>query len=44
MARETDNSYADAYIAVTAKDAGAGVVTFNRKHFSKLGATLYQFD
>jgi predicted nucleic acid-binding protein len=44
MARETGNSYADAYIAVTAKDAGAGVVTFNRKHFSKLGAVLYQFD
>jgi predicted nucleic acid-binding protein len=41
LARDTDQSYPDAYIATVAQDKKIGVISFNRKHFGKLGATLY---
>ncbi|GHS91970.1 hypothetical protein AGMMS49957_18770 [Synergistales bacterium] len=44
LAHETGQGFADSYIAVTAKKFGTGVATFNQKHFSKLGATLYPFN
>lgn len=37
LARESSQSYPDAYIAVVAKDKHIGVISFNRKHFTKLG-------
>jgi predicted nucleic acid-binding protein len=44
LARNMEGSYPDAYIAVVARDKKLGVVSFNRKHFAKLGASLYSFD
>jgi predicted nucleic-acid-binding protein len=44
LARENKQSYADAYIAVTAKIEQVGVATFNRKHFAKLSAPLYPLE
>ena len=44
LARETKQCFADSYIAITARKLGIGVATFNRKHFSKLGAKLYSIE
>ena len=41
LARESNQSYPDAYIAIVAQDKHIGVVSFNKKHFAKLGAVLY---
>ena len=41
LARATQQGFADSYIAITAKKLEIGVATFNKKHFSKLGAELY---
>jgi predicted nucleic acid-binding protein len=41
LAKETGQNFADAYIAATARTRGAGIATFNKKHFEKLGASLY---
>jgi len=43
FARKKKQSYSDAYIAVTAKEHGAGVVSFNTRHFARLGAKMYPF-
>jgi predicted nucleic acid-binding protein len=40
LARRSQQGYADSYIAITAQRLDAGVMTFNRKYFSKLGAHL----
>lgn len=44
LAKTTKQGFADAYIAVTAKDQGLEVATFNRKHFSKFSVDLYRFN
>ena len=44
LARETGQSYPDAYIAVVSQDKHIGVISFNEKHFSKLGVKLYPLD
>jgi predicted nucleic acid-binding protein len=44
LARNMKQSYPDAYIAVVARDKKLGVASFNRKHFAKLGASLYSFE
>ena len=44
LARESSQSYSDAYIAVVAQDKHIGVMSFNKKHFSKLGAKLYPLE
>ena len=41
LARESNQSYPDAYIAVVAQDKQIGIMSFNRKHFARLGAKLY---
>ncbi|MDR0653478.1 MAG: PIN domain-containing protein [Synergistaceae bacterium] len=41
LARESKQSYADAYIAVIAKNEQIGVATFNKRHFVKLDVPLY---
>jgi predicted nucleic acid-binding protein len=41
LARESNQSYPDAYIAVVAQDRNIGVATFNAAHFAKLGAKMY---
>jgi len=41
LARESHQSYPDAYIAIAAQDKHIGVISFNRKHFARLGAKLY---
>jgi predicted nucleic-acid-binding protein len=41
LARATGEGFADSYIAITAQRLEAGIITFNEKHFSKLGASLY---
>jgi len=43
LARERNQSYPDAYIAIMAQDKNIGVMSFNRMHFAKLGAKLFQF-
>lgn len=41
LAAETDSEFADAYIAASSRTAAcAGVATFNRKDFAKLGVEL----
>ena len=44
LARETSQSYPDAYIAVVSQDKHIGVISFNKKHFSKLGTDLYPLE
>ena len=44
LARKTKQGFADSYITITAKKLEIGVVTFNIKHFSKLGVELYPFE
>jgi predicted nucleic acid-binding protein len=44
LARENKQSYADAYIAVIAKNEQIGVATFNKKHFAKLDVPLYPLE
>ena len=44
LARETHQSYPDAYIAVVSRDKHIGVISFNTKHFSRLGVELYPFE
>ena len=41
LARESNQSYPDAYIAVVAQDKQIGIMSFNRKHFARLRAKLY---
>lgn len=41
LARMSNQSYPDAYIATVARDRHIGVISFNKKHFTKLGAGLY---
>ena len=41
LARESNQSYPDAYIAIVAQDKHIGIMSFNKKHFAKLGAELY---
>ena len=41
LARKSNQSYPDAYIAVVAKDKCIGVMSFNKRHFAKLGSKLY---
>jgi predicted nucleic-acid-binding protein len=42
IARATNSSFADSYIAVSASSIKAdNLATFNKKHFAKLGAKLY---
>ena len=41
LAREKGQSYPDAYISVIAREKHIGVISFNRKHFSKLDVALY---
>ena len=44
LARETNQSYPDAYIAVVSQDKHIGVISFNEKHFARLGAELYPLE
>ena len=44
LARKTGQDFADAYIAATAQARGADIATFNKKHFARLGATLYPLN
>jgi predicted nucleic-acid-binding protein len=44
LARESKQSYADAYIAVRAKNEQTGVATFNKKHFIKFNVPLYPLE
>jgi predicted nucleic acid-binding protein len=44
LARSSGCGFADSYIAVTARNKNMDIATFNMKHFSKLGADLYQFE
>ena len=44
LARETNQSYPDAYIAVVSQEKKIGVISFNEKHFSKLGVELYPLE
>jgi predicted nucleic acid-binding protein len=44
LARETSQSYPDAYIAIVSQDKRIGVISFNEKHFSKLGVKLYPIE
>ena len=44
LARENNQSYPDAYIAIVAQDKHIGVMSFNKKHFAKLGVKLYPFN
>lgn len=42
LARRTGQEFADAYILANALHAGADeIATFNRKHFERMGANLY---
>jgi predicted nucleic-acid-binding protein len=44
IAKTTNSSFADSYIAVSAANVKAdNIATFNVKHFSKLGSKLYLF-
>ena len=44
LARETNSTFADSYIAASIGHIHAdNVATFNKKHFKKLGINLYQF-
>jgi uncharacterized protein len=43
LARSSGQEFADAYIAASAQKMEAEVATFNRKHFQRLGAKLYDF-
>ena len=44
LARKSGQEFSDAYIAASSRDAGADeIATFNRRHFERLGATLYGF-
>ena len=41
LARSSDSDFADAYIAASAREAGAeAVATFNKRHFIKLGIPI----
>lgn len=42
LARESNQGFADAYIAATARGRDAQVATFNEKHFAKLGAQVFK--
>ena len=45
LARATNGSFADSYIVASLQRLQAKeVATFDKKHFSKLGAALYQFN
>ena len=45
LSRKTNGDFADSYIAVSAHRAQAdNVATFNKKHFSRLGAELYPLE
>ena len=44
LARSTKQGFADSYIAITARNLKIGVVTFNTKHFSRLGTELYPME
>lgn len=45
LGRATGSDFADSYIAVSANNIKAdNVATFNNKHFSKLGVTLYSLQ
>ena len=44
LAKETEQGFPDAYIAITAQRRKAKVATFNRKHFVKLGTKLYPLE
>ena len=37
LARKKNAGFADSYIAVTAINSNAGIASFNRRHFEKLG-------
>lgn len=42
LAQERAQDFADAYIAISARRAGAeAIATFNRRHFEKLGVELH---
>jgi predicted nucleic-acid-binding protein len=42
-AKLTDSEFADSYIVAAAEKAGVdNVATFNTKHFSQLGAVIYE--
>ena len=41
LAKETEQGFPDAYIAVTAQSRKAKVATFNKRRFDKLGTTMY---
>ena len=44
LARNANQEFADAYLAALAKQTAAdAVATFNRQHFRRLGATIYEF-
>lgn len=44
LARRTGTDFADSYIAASAAISGAaGIATFNRRHFERLGVTLAEF-
>ena len=44
LAKETEQGFPDAYIAVTARSRTAMVATFNKKHFARLGSELYSLE
>ena len=45
LSRKTNETFADSYIAVSAKRAETdNVVTFNKKHFAKLGVELFPIE
>ena len=44
LAREVNGTFADSYIAASARHAEAdSIATFNKKHFSRFGINLYPF-
>ena len=44
LAKETGQSFPDAYTAVMARNRKAKVATFNKKHFDKLETELYLLE
>jgi len=44
LAREKNQGFADAYLCITAQKQNLKMATFNKTHFSQLGAELYPLE
>jgi predicted nucleic acid-binding protein len=44
LAKNTGQEFADAYIGATVQSRDAQIATFNKKHFAKLGTSLYPIE